>query len=204
MSKIVENQVESENSAVPRHEGTSSSQLDADISPEFQISSKTQDLPKAQVITVSDRCASGEREDRSGPLAAKLLGDIGFESLPVAVVPDGIESVQAAIRAAIKADAKLIFTTGGTGVGPHDFTPEATRDLLAATLDGLAQQIREAGLGATPYAIISRGLVGVTSRDQDAAVVVNAPGSTGGVKDAVKVLAPVIHHILDQLVGGDH
>ncbi|MBE6476706.1 MAG: MogA/MoaB family molybdenum cofactor biosynthesis protein [Propionibacteriaceae bacterium] len=158
----------------------------------------------ARVITVSDRCASGEREDLSGPLAVRLLAEAGIAAGPAVVVPDGIEPVRAAITAALDDGCRVVLTTGGTGIGPRDLTPEATEPLLAARLDGLAEAIRRRGEAAAPAAALSRGLVGITSRGPGAALVVNAPGSPGGVRDTVAVLAPLIGHVLDQLGGGDH
>ena len=142
----------------------------------------TGDGPLARVVTVSDRCAHGEREDLSGPLAARLLADAGIAAGPVVVVPDGVESVRAAIAAALADGCRLVLTTGGTGIGPRDVTPEAT----------------------APTACLGRGLVGISARGADAALVVNAPGSPGGVRDAVAVVAPLLGHVLDQLDGGDH
>lgn len=159
---------------------------------------------RARVITVSDRCAAGEREDLSGPLAARLLTEAGVPVGPVVVVPDGVESVRAAIEAALEKGCRLVLTTGGTGVGPRDLTPEATGPLLATRLDGLAEAIRRRGEAAVPAACLSRGLAGVSARRAGAALIVNAPGSPGGVRDVVAVLAPVLGHVLDQLDGGDH
>lgn len=156
-----------------------------------------------RVITVSDRAAAGEREDRSGPLAAELLAAHGVTA-DVVVVPDGHLSVRAAIVEAVEAGARVVFTTGGTGVGPRDLTPEATAEVIEARLDGVAEEIRRVGSPHVPTAVLSRGLVGVTGRGAQAALVVNAPGSTGGVRDAVTVVGPLIGHILDQLAGGDH
>lgn len=156
------------------------------------------------VITVSDRCASGAREDRSGPLAHDLLAGHGVVVDDVVVVPDDIEAIRAAVQAALLAGARVVLTAGGTGVTPRDVTPEATAPLLVTELPGLAEQIRAAGLAATPLAGLSRGLVGVTSRDADGALVVNAPGSPGGVRDAIAVIGPLIPHVLEQLGGGDH
>lgn len=158
----------------------------------------------ARVVTVSDRCAAGRRADVSGPLARDLLVALGVRVDRVAVVPDGIEPVQAAIRDAVSAGCRLVFTTGGTGVSPTDWTPEATGPLLAAQLPGLAEQIRQRGLGLAQAAMLSRGLVGVTGREPGAALVVNAPGSPGGVKDAVAVLGSVLEHLIDQLDAADH
>lgn len=153
----------------------------------------------ARVITVSDRCARGEAEDRSGPLALSLLAGHGI-SADLVLVPDDIP----AIRSACEAGARLVFTTGGTGVSPRDNTPEATGPLLAARIDGLADAVRRRGEASAPAACLSRGLVGVTERGPGGVLVVNAPGSCGGVADAVAVVGPLVAHIIDQLDGGDH
>jgi len=159
---------------------------------------------KGTVITVSDRCVSGEREDVSGPLAARLLGEHDVVVDSVKVVPDGVESVRAAIEEAVSAGARVVLTTGGTGVTPRDLTPEGTAPLLAVRLEGIEAQIRAYGLTQTPLSSLSRGLVGVTSRDADGVLVVNAPGSRGGVKDTIAVVGPLVPHVLEQLGGGDH
>lgn len=157
----------------------------------------------AVVVTVSDRCAAGLRPDLSGAEAAQLLRAAGAEVLAVEVVPDEVDSIRACLLdAATRAD--LVFTTGGTGVGPRDVTPEATVPLLACEIPGVAEAIRTAGLPDVPTAMLSRGHVGLTSRGPDAAVVVNAPGSVGGVRDTINTLLPVLGHILDQRRGGDH
>ena len=109
-----------------------------------------------------------------------------------------------ALRAAVAGGARVVLTTGGTGVTPHDLTPEATAPLLVARLEGIEAQIRSYGLTMTPLAGLSRGLVGVTSREADGALVVNAPGSRGGVKDTISVIGPLVPHVLEQLGGGDH
>ena len=159
---------------------------------------------KGAVITVSDRCAAGEREDASGPLAVELLRahDVIVEG--VVVVPDGVEPVRAAIAEAVASGARVVLTTGGTGVTPRDLTPEGTAPLLTARMEGIEAQIRAYGLTKTPLSGLSRGLVGVTSREATGALVVNAPGSRGGVKDAVDVVGPLVPHVLEQLGGGDH
>lgn len=159
---------------------------------------------RGAVITVSDRCASGEREDLSGPLAMRLLAEHGVLVEDVQVVPDGVDSVSQAIREAVAAGARVVLTTGGTGVTPRDLTPEGTAPLLETRLEGLEAQVRSYGLAKTPLAGLSRGLVGVTSRDSAGALVVNAPGSRGGVKDTVAVIGPLVPHVLEQLGGGDH
>ena len=122
----------------------------------------------------------------------------------VVVVPDGVEPVRAAIAEAVASGARVVLTTGGTGVTPRDLTPEGTAPLLTARLEGIEAQIRAYGLTKTPLSGLSRGLVGVTSREATGALVVNAPGSRGGVKDAVAVIGPLVPHVLEQLGGGDH
>lgn len=156
------------------------------------------------VITVSDRCAAGQREDVSGPLAARLLAEHDVIVEAVRVVPDGAEPVREAVREAVAAGARVVLTTGGTGIMPRDLTPEGTAPLLAARMEGLEAQIRAHGLTKTPLAGLSRGLVGVTGRDDAGAFVVNAPGSRGGVEDTVAVIGPLVPHVLEQLRGGDH
>ena len=155
------------------------------------------------VVTVSDRCARGEAEDRSGPLAAELLGRAGVEA-EVVVVPDGVDPVRRALRAALGKGARVVLTTGGTGISPRDLTPEATTTLLTRELPGLAEAIRTRGAVSVPTAVLSRGLAGVAPGRGGEALVVNVPGSTGAVRDALAVLAPLLPHILDQLAGGDH
>ena len=159
---------------------------------------------KGAVITVSDRCVSGEREDLSGPLAQRLLAEHDIVVDEVHLVPDGVEPVREAIARAVSAGARVVLTTGGTGVTPRDLTPEATAPLLEARLEGLEAQIRAHGLTKTPLAGLSRGLVGVTSRGDRGALIVNAPGSRGGVKDTIAVIGPLVPHVLEQLGGGDH
>lgn len=162
-----------------------------------------QDGVPGAVITVSDRCARGEAEDRSGPLAAALLADVGVRA-DVVVVPDGVDSVRRAIRRALGAGARVVLTTGGTGIGPRDLTPEGTGPLLRRELPGLAEAIRARGTATVPTAVLSRGLAGIARGAAGEALVVNAPGSPGGVRDTVAVLAPLVRHVLDQLGGGAH
>lgn len=156
------------------------------------------------VITVSDRSARGVREDKSGPIAVKLLTEFNVQCPPPIVVTDDIPEIQAAIRAAIDSGARFIFTTGGTGVAPRDYTPEATKPFLHTELPGIAEQIRAFGVQKTPLAGLSRALVGVTERGEKGVFIVNAPGSTGGVRDTIAVVGPLIEHVLSQLVGTDH
>jgi molybdenum cofactor synthesis domain-containing protein len=156
---------------------------------------------RALAITVSNRAAAGVYEDRSGPVLADLLRSAGCEVVdgPL-VVPDG-EAVERALRDCIAAGYDVAVTTGGTGLTPTDLTPEMTRRVLDREIPGIAEALRATGAAAgVPAAILSRGLAGVASRT----LIVNLPGSTGGVRDGMNVLAPILTHAVDQIRGGDH
>lgn len=156
-------------------------------------------LPGA-VVVASNRAAAGVYEDTTGPLIVSFLAELGFVVDPPAVVPDG-DPVGGAIAAAIAAGARVVLTTGGTGLTPTDRTPEATRPLLDREVPGIADAIRSYGVAAgIPTAMLSRGLAGVAGRT----LVVNLPGSRGGVKDGLEVLRPVLVHAVEQIVGSDH
>jgi molybdenum cofactor synthesis domain-containing protein len=150
-------------------------------------------------ITVSDRAASGVYDDRGGPLLVSLLVDAGCEVDGPVVVPDG-EPVEAELRSAIAGRYDVVVTTGGTGVSPRDLTPEMTARVLDREILGIAEAIRAAGRTAVPTAVLSRGLAGVAGRT----LIVNLPGSPGGVRDGMAVLAPLIGHVASQLAGEDH
>ncbi len=154
---------------------------------------------RARVVTVSDRSSRGERPDTGGPLLAGLLADLGLEVGEVVLVPDDVGAVRDALRAAAAQGHDLVVTTGGTGLAPRDVTPEATEPLLDRRVVGLEEALRARGVATVPTAVLSRGLVGTLGRT----LVVNLPGSTGGVRDGVAVLAPVLGHALAQLRGGD-
>jgi molybdenum cofactor synthesis domain-containing protein len=152
------------------------------------------------VVVASNRAAAGVYEDATGPLLVEFLARLGFETSDPVVVPDG-DPVAHAITAAVESGARVVLTTGGTGLTPTDLTPEATRPLLDREVPGLAEAIRAHGVAkGVPTAVLSRGLAGVVG----SCLVVNLPGSRGGVKDAIAVLEPVLVHAVEQVVGSDH
>jgi len=157
-------------------------------------------LMKALVITASNRAAAGVYEDKSGPVLAELLRSAGCTVDGPRVVSDG-DPVEAALREALAAGYDVVVTTGGTGLTPGDLTPEMTRRVVEREIPGIAEALRAAGAAAgVPAAILSRGIAGVAGRT----LIVNLPGSTGGVRDGMAVLAPVLGHAVSQINGGDH
>ncbi len=155
---------------------------------------------KAAVITCSNRSAAGIRADESGQLAASRLTDAGYEVISQVVVADDVAQIRAAVTSAVTHGARIVLTTGGTGLTPTDVTPEAVTPLLDLQIPGIAEALRQANRDEVPTAILSRGVAGVIG----SALVVTMPGSPGGVRDAMQLLLPILDHVLDQIGGGDH
>lgn len=153
----------------------------------------------ARVVIASTRAADGIYADRCGPIIVGWLAERGFDVTPPAVVADG-PAVGEAMRSAIGHGVDVVITSGGTGISPTDVTPQITAGLLDYQVPGLADAMRRSGLPKVPTSVLSRGVCGVAGRT----LVINLPGSTGGVKDGLGVLADVLDHALDQLAGGDH
>ncbi len=157
------------------------------------------DAHSALVVTASNRAAAGVYPDKGGPLLAEGLAAMGFAVDGPLVVPDG-EPVEQALRAGAAAGYDVVVTTGGTGVSPTDRTPEATRAVLDYEIPGIPEALRAEGLAKVPTAALSRGLAGVAGRT----LIVNLPGSTGGVRDGLAVLGRLLVHAVEQIHGGDH
>jgi molybdenum cofactor synthesis domain-containing protein len=154
---------------------------------------------RAMAVTVSNRASAGVYADKSGPVLVELLAAAGCQVDGPVVIPDG-ESVAEVLRDAVAAGYDVVVTSGGTGLTPTDQTPEMTRQVIEREVPGIAEAIRTEGRDKVPAAILSRGLAGIAGRT----IIVNLPGSTGGVRDGMAVLAPVLAHAVDQVAGGDH
>ncbi|MCU1619088.1 MAG: moaB [Modestobacter sp.] len=155
---------------------------------------------RAVVVTASNRASAGVYEDRSGQVLAEGLRTLGFAVEGPHVRPDDVEALAEVLRAAVAAGADVVLTTGGTGLSPTDVTPEATRTVLEREAPGIAEAVRRYGADHVPTSVLSRGIAGTAGRT----LIVNLPGSTGGVRDGLAVLGPLLPHVVSQLRGGDH
>jgi molybdenum cofactor synthesis domain-containing protein len=163
------------------------------------MSSAQQQSYRALAVTASNRAARGVYQDEGGPLLVEALAALGFETEGPSVVPDG-EPVAEVLRAAVAQEYDVVLTTGGTGLSPTDRTPEMTRSVLDYEVPGIVEAIRAEGLAKVPTAALSRGIAGVAGRT----LIVNLPGSAGGVRDGLAVLGRLLMHAVDQIHGGDH
>jgi molybdenum cofactor synthesis domain-containing protein len=155
---------------------------------------------RAVVVTASNRASAGVYEDRSGQALAAGLRELGFAVEGPHVRPDDVAQLTAVLRDAVASGADVVLTTGGTGLSPTDVTPEATRAVIEREAPGLAEAVRRYGEPKVPTSVLSRGIAGTAGRT----LIVNLPGSTGGVKDGLAVLGPLLPHVVGQLRGGDH
>ena len=156
----------------------------------------TLEVLAAAVLTVSDSCARGERDDTSGPAVAELLTKHSFSVVATEIVPDDLLSIEKAL-ALLTENARLVVTTGGTGIAPRDVTPEATRRVCNRFLDGVAERMRAAGSKKTPFAALSRGVCGV----RDKSLILNLPGSLKGAVDSLEAVVGILPHALQLLAG---
>jgi len=162
--------------------------------------SELPDDARAVVVTASNRASAGVYEDRSGQFLVDGLAVLGFGVEGPHVRPDDVHALVEVLREAVASGADVVLTTGGTGISPTDVTPEATRAVLEREAPGIAEAIRRHGAVHVATSVLSRGLAGTAGRT----LIVNLPGSTGGVADGMAVLGPLLPHIVHQLRGGDH
>jgi molybdopterin adenylyltransferase len=153
---------------------------------------------RAVVITVSDGCYRKEREDLSGPALAKALERAGLEVMALEVVPDDHDTISIVLqRYVLQPSLHLILTTGGTGFGPRDITPEATKEVIERPAPGIAELLRQAGVAQTPLSWLSRGIAGIASNK----LIINLPGNPKAMEPSIETLKPILFHSLDLLNG---
>jgi molybdenum cofactor synthesis domain-containing protein len=157
-------------------------------------------LPNAAIITASNRASLGIYQDQSGEILAQGLEKLGFTVVSKVIVPDIVSQIAAEISNAIDSKIDLIVTTGGTGISPTDVTPEATAPLIQKQLPGIHEALRAFSREKVPTSDLSRGLAGTT----DQSLIINLPGSPGGVRDGLVIIARLAPHAFSQLAGGDH
>ena len=153
-------------------------------------------MPTASVLTVSDSAAHGERKDLSGPATAELLQQNGFEILQQQIVPDEQPEIERAL-VLLSEEARLVVTTGGTGIAPRDVTPEATRAVCSRLIEGIPEQMRREGLAKTPYSVLSRAVCGVRGES----LILNLPGNPRGAVESLQSVVAILPHVLDLLAG---
>lgn len=158
---------------------------------------------RATVVTVSDEIHSGKDANRAGPLALDLLAAYGVRA-ELVVVPDDLEQIRSAVATAISSGARMVLTCGGTGIGPGDVTVDAVTPLLAYQVPGISEEIRRRGVIHVASALVSREVAGVVLDAPAPVFVITAPGSRGGVRDAIDVVGPLLAYIVDQLDGAGH
>lgn len=155
--------------------------------------------PRGAVVTISDGCARGEREDTSGAVLRELLAGVA-EVAETRVIPDDRECIESTLRELADAGIDLVLTTGGTGLGPRDVTPEATLAVVERLVPGLAEAMRQESLKQTPHAMLSRGVAGIRGRT----LIINMPGSPKAVRECFEMVAPVLPHAVHIMAGGGH
>jgi molybdenum cofactor synthesis domain-containing protein len=158
-------------------------------------------MAKVALLTVSDRCSRGEREDVTGPLLSDVLAAAGFEVVELRLVPDEGARIEAElVRLADQVGADVVFTSGGTGLGPRDVTPEATAAVIDRPAPGIPEAMRVGGIAQTPMAMLSRGVAGIRGNT----LVVNLPGSPRGARECLDILLPALGHALEMIAGAGH
>lgn len=155
--------------------------------------------PRGAVVTISDACWRGEREDASGVALAELLATVA-DLVDTRIIPDDCALIEATLRELAGQGIDLLLTTGGTGLGPRDVTPEATLAVVDRQAPGLAEAMRQESLKTTPHAMLSRGVAGVLGRT----LIVNMPGSPKAVRECFAVIGPVLPHAVHIMEGGGH